>query len=192
MEDGRVRVTTKEGSVFTADVLVGGDGFHSAVRREMWNMADRLSPGYFPHGERDSMVTPYYCIFGMSKPNKKFLAECTHNVMNHHYNYLLVNAPDGRVYWALHMKMPASTYGYANVPRFSDKDRDAAATDHLDDHLGNGLTFRELYETRTMATLQALPHAVFEKWFYSRLVTIGDAAHKVNPSLNFLLLNLNR
>jgi 2-polyprenyl-6-methoxyphenol hydroxylase-like FAD-dependent oxidoreductase len=47
-----VVVTTTDGSTYEGDMVVGADGIHSAVRHEMWRIADEASPGYIPSGER--------------------------------------------------------------------------------------------------------------------------------------------
>lgn len=49
-----VQVTTKDGSTYTGDILVGADGIHSTVRNEMWRLGDELSPGYFPKSDQTS------------------------------------------------------------------------------------------------------------------------------------------
>jgi hypothetical protein len=55
------------------------------------------------------------------------------------------------------------------------------AAAHANDPLNAHLRFGELYDSKTTATLQALPEVVFTRWHYGRIMTIGDAAHKFNP-----------
>jgi hypothetical protein len=69
---------------------------------------------------------------------------------------------------------------YEKIPRYSEEQRDALAAEHAEDRVTDTLTFGELYALRTTATLQALPEVVFKKWHYNRIITIGDAAHKVS------------
>lgn len=47
----RVEIMTEDGTVYSGDVLAGGDGIHSAVRKEMWRLGAELKPGYFPEEE---------------------------------------------------------------------------------------------------------------------------------------------
>jgi 2-polyprenyl-6-methoxyphenol hydroxylase-like FAD-dependent oxidoreductase len=49
-----VRVTTEDGEEFRGDVVIGADGTHSVVRREMWDLADKLKPGLITEEERNS------------------------------------------------------------------------------------------------------------------------------------------
>lgn len=46
-----VEARTKDGDMFTGDILVGADGIHSSVRKEMWRLANAMEPGYIPQSE---------------------------------------------------------------------------------------------------------------------------------------------
>lgn len=175
-----VLVTTEDGSMFGGDILVGADGIHSMVRREMWRLADRDDPKHFPAGERSNVPTEYCCIFGISQPNQKFTKYSSQNIQGQKYSYLVATGPNHRIYWFLFKKLPDVVRGlHDNIPRFTDEQRDALAAEHAGDLISGTLTFGELYATRTTATLQALPETVFKRWHYNRIITIGDAAHKV-------------
>ncbi|KAL2276115.1 hypothetical protein FJTKL_01292 [Diaporthe vaccinii] len=50
------------------DVLAGGDGIHSAVRKEMWRLGAELKSGYFPQDEWSSVPCFQAAIFGISTP----------------------------------------------------------------------------------------------------------------------------
>lgn len=181
-EAGEVLVTTEDGCTFRGDVLVGADGIHSTVRHEMWRLADLDSPGHFPVRERSDVPTEYCCVFGISQPNEKFAKYSSQNIQGQKHSHLVATGPDHRIYWFLFKRMPAVTRGlYGKIPRFTDEQRDALAAEHASDLVSDTLTFGELYATRTTATLQALPEVVFKKWYYKRIITIGDAAHKVPP-----------
>lgn len=73
MTEKGVKATTTDGSEFTGDVIVGGDGIHSRTRSEMWRLAEEKSPGYMPAGEHNGrwlffsncgMITTEYPGFG--------------------------------------------------------------------------------------------------------------------------------
>lgn len=51
-----VMVKTGDGETFTGDILVGADGIHSIVRREMWRLAAESRPGWFPEDELKSEI----------------------------------------------------------------------------------------------------------------------------------------
>lgn len=50
--DSAVKVYTKDGGEFTGNIVIGADGIHSAVREEMWRLADQLEPGHLPESEK--------------------------------------------------------------------------------------------------------------------------------------------
>ncbi|KAJ4256153.1 hypothetical protein NW762_009229 [Fusarium torreyae] len=53
LDDG-VEVRTSKGDVFRGDIVVGADGIYSTVRREMWRIGNKVSPGYFHADEWSS------------------------------------------------------------------------------------------------------------------------------------------
>jgi 2-polyprenyl-6-methoxyphenol hydroxylase-like FAD-dependent oxidoreductase len=163
-----VLITTEDGSIFRGDVPVGADGIHSTVRREMWRLADQDNPGYFPVGERSNVPTEYCCILGISQPNDKFPRYSFQNIQGQRHSCLVATGPNHRVYWFLFKKLPDVARGlYDKIPRFTDEQRDALATEHANDFVSDTLTFGEMYATRTTATLQALPDVVFKRWHYN-------------------------
>jgi 2-polyprenyl-6-methoxyphenol hydroxylase-like FAD-dependent oxidoreductase len=48
----RVRVLTRDGSEYLADILVGADGVRSQVRNELWRVANDQEPGYIPSRDK--------------------------------------------------------------------------------------------------------------------------------------------
>ncbi|KAI8931125.1 hypothetical protein NX059_011479 [Plenodomus lindquistii] len=180
-ESQKVQVTTSDGSKFTGDILIGADGVHSATRKEMWRLASLAQPQHFSKEEQDSTPTDYCCIFGISKPHAKFPSFSNRFIMGNKCSYLLSSGPNDRIYWFLFKKLDKTVRGIYKVPRYSEAERDALAAEHANDPMSETLTFGEVYQTHTSATLQALPEVVFAKWHYGRIITIGDAAHKFNP-----------
>lgn len=49
---GKAYVETKDGSVYTGDIVIGADGVRSNVRRELWRIADSEKPGYIPKRDK--------------------------------------------------------------------------------------------------------------------------------------------
>jgi hypothetical protein len=108
--------------------------------------------------------------------------------MGRGYSYLIASGPNHRIYWFLFKKLTSRVYGIDKIPRYTEAERDELAAAHADDALNKQLRFGELYANRTTATLQALPEVVFSKWHYGRVITIGDAAHKVCSTNTSMLL----
>lgn len=70
----RIEIITEDGTVYTGDILAGGDGIHSVVRQEMWRLGAELKPGYFPEDEWSCKSMNYAKLFIM--PEKRKLTEC--------------------------------------------------------------------------------------------------------------------
>jgi hypothetical protein len=50
---------------------------------------------------------------------------------------------------------------------------------HMNDIVTERYTFGDLYRARETSTLTPLAEHVFHRWYFGRIVTIGDSAHKV-------------
>lgn len=50
-----VTVQCTDGTAYEGDVLLGADGVYSAVRQEMWRLADEAEPGVISDKERNGM-----------------------------------------------------------------------------------------------------------------------------------------
>ena len=50
-----VQAITKDGSTYTGDIIIGADGMHSAVRKQMHILGNTQSSGYFDRDEYSSM-----------------------------------------------------------------------------------------------------------------------------------------
>lgn len=51
LHSSSVEARTNDGGTFTGNILVGADGIHSSVRKEMWRLANAMEPGYIPQSE---------------------------------------------------------------------------------------------------------------------------------------------
>ncbi|KAF4966825.1 hypothetical protein FSARC_5540 [Fusarium sarcochroum] len=178
LNDG-VEVKTSKGEVFKGDIVVGADGIYSTVRKEMWRIGNKVSPGYFSADEWSKVPCYYKCIFGISHPMKE-LSKGGQYVYNHSFSYLVITGPGGRIYWFLFVKLPMPLFGN-NIPRYTKDDEERLAQEHASDQITPEVRFGQLYEARTSSTLTPLHEHVFDKWYFNRIITIGDAAHKLEP-----------
>ncbi|KAL1626715.1 hypothetical protein SLS54_002878 [Diplodia seriata] len=104
-----------------------------------------------------------------------------HTVFNKDRSHLVIAGPGARVYFFLFVKLNR-TY-HPDIPRYTKEDEEALARKYQDDAITETVRFRDIYEGRTASVLTALPEYVFKKWHFGRIITIGDAAHKVRPLL---------
>ncbi|KLJ12311.1 hypothetical protein EMPG_12625 [Blastomyces silverae] len=179
LHDG-VTVTTKDGSVYSGDIVVGCDGIHSEVRREMVRLASEASPGYFPSREYDDMPCDYGCVFGISKLPTPIPAGRYTSAPRRNNSYGILGGLDGRVYWFHFFKLQKRAYG-ADIPRFTREDELRHIEKHKSDVLAPGLSFQDLIRGHIAYNMTALPEYTFQQWHYNRIITIGDAAHKFHP-----------
>lgn len=67
----------------------------------------------------------------------------------------------------------------SDIPRFTKDDEIILAKKHFSDQLTQSTTFEAVYRGRLHTALVSLEEHVFERWHFKRIITIGDAAHKV-------------
>ncbi|KAK0370617.1 FAD binding domain-containing protein [Colletotrichum limetticola] len=180
IEPSKVRVETSDGQSYSGDILIGADGIHSKVRSEMWRLADSLEPGYIPASEKkECLPTVYKCIFGISII-KDWEDGTVQTNFNKHFSYLVIAGPSNRVYWFLFVNMGYTHYG-PDLPHYTKEDEAKLVKEHQEDKINENFTFRDLYAAKISSVLTPLPEYVFKKWHFNRIMTIGDAAHKLEP-----------
>ncbi|KAF8146894.1 hypothetical protein K438DRAFT_1868558 [Mycena galopus ATCC 62051] len=178
-----VQVTTQDGSTYSGDILVGADGVHSTIRKEMWRLGDQISPGRFPQSDRTDVPCDYHCMFGISKGVVGLNKSSTQTVLGHNNSFLVIDGPGARTYWFLFAKNDKTLRGLENeIPRsFTDEQKKALAEKHWNDPINSKVTFGDLYKNHTSAVLTAVPEFVNTEWFLGRIIITGDALHKFNP-----------
>ncbi|KFY88226.1 hypothetical protein V500_06467 [Pseudogymnoascus sp. VKM F-4518 (FW-2643)] len=177
--DGVV-VKTSDGSSYQGDILVGTDGNHSTVRDKMWQIADESSPGWIAPDEHSRPTSDYGYISGISNSNRGIEPGSKTSVFRNHHSYLISSGPDGRLYWSYFFKLAQRAYGN-DIPTFT-KDYEKEILDaRANGNITLSLKFRHLLNTKVSYTLVPLQEYVFRQWYFRRIITIGDAAHKILP-----------
>jgi len=90
---------------------------------------------------------------------------------------MMLSAPGDRLYWFMFQDMDRTTG--SDIPRFTTEDEVNLAKKHFDDQVTACTTFGDVYENRLQTALVSLEEHVFSRWYFRRIITIGDAAHKV-------------
>ncbi|KAF7555017.1 hypothetical protein G7Z17_g2516 [Cylindrodendrum hubeiense] len=176
----KVRLYTKDGSQYEADVVIGADGIHSTLRREIWKMAADADPSFVSEVESKAMKTEYGCIFGLSSPTGNLKATEVHLTHKKDVTIACMVGPKNIPYWFLFFKLP-QTHGGVDLPRYSREDEIALASQEAETCINSSVKFKQLYDNVSFSTTTALPHHVFSKWHFGRIILIGDSAHKFNP-----------
>ncbi|KPM40526.1 hypothetical protein AK830_g6053 [Neonectria ditissima] len=179
-EESGIKVSTKAGQVYHGTMIIGADGIHSAVRREMSRIAGETQPGYFPAGEEDRVPCYYQCSFGIAHKVVNWPEREQSFTTGDQKAFLVTSGPEDRVYWFLFVKLPETKYG-KDIPKYTKEDEALFVKQHQALPITENLTFGQLYHKRLTSALTPLHEVVFEKWFYNRMLLIGDSAHKPNP-----------
>lgn len=170
-----VEVTTTDGSIYRGDILVGADGTHSCIRQEMVRLASSLG---LQDDYDDKNPATYSCIFGVSTGVSEISQGCLDFVVNEQSSYVIGSGPDNRTYWFLMSHMGKTFYG-ADIPRLGEKEQDALAQNHWNDHITPDVRFSELYKNRISTIYTPMRECVDRNWHLNRVMLIGDAVHKV-------------
>ncbi|EUC33579.1 hypothetical protein COCCADRAFT_26114 [Bipolaris zeicola 26-R-13] len=176
----RARVETKDGSIYTADLVIGADGVRSGVRSELWRHADIEKPGYIPKQDKTGIVSLYTAVIGISH-DPGLPRGGNARAYNHLRSYFFSEGMErsGEFYWWLCVKNEEPIKGI--VPKLSSDTKQALLDKYADDNIGHGLTLGGLHKKSTYSTIIPLQEFVLEKCFYKNILLIGDAFRKLHP-----------
>ncbi|TDZ15108.1 FAD-dependent monooxygenase ctvC [Colletotrichum orbiculare MAFF 240422] len=187
----RAVVYTAAGDVFEAQMVVGADGVHSAVRREMWRNAETAGPEAIPEEDKKEITCDWATCFGVSSFTDGIEPGFVGSVAGNGWNAGWMGGKGDRTFtfWTFRLPEHMRKCTHNTIPRFTDEDHQNAIeqakklTAEVPRTQGLNLDFTQLYDQRhpTHSGITALPHFVLRKWHFGRLVVIGDAAHKFNP-----------
>ena len=99
-------------------------------------------------------------------------------VWNKGWSNLIFGGPGGRVYWFLFERLGKTHYG-DNVPKYTKEDEKELVEKHRDDAITEDVTLGDLYDNSMSVGMTPLHEWMFKQWHFQRIITLGDAAHKV-------------
>ncbi|KAI1843270.1 hypothetical protein JX266_010624 [Neoarthrinium moseri] len=178
--DGGVEVSSQDGYMIRGAIVIGADGIHSVVRSEMFRLGNELQPGYFEPDQEDKVPCYYKCSFGIAQNVPGWKGDEQHFVLGQRKCQLVMSGPGDRVYWFLFVQLPETKYG-KNIPRYTKEDEAELVEEYFDLPITENITFGQVYAKRISSTLTPLHEVVYKKWFFKRVLILGDAAHKPNP-----------
>ncbi|KAL4940629.1 hypothetical protein BDV06DRAFT_230222 [Aspergillus oleicola] len=180
--ESSARVITENGTVYEGDIVMGADGVHSLVRREMWRLADLKQPGSIPRHEKTNMAVEYCCVYGISSPIAGLRGgECVNSYMDG-MTVLTFHGKGGRVYWFVIKKLH-DKYIYPNTPRYTIDDAEKLCTQHRDTTVWNDIRIGHLWDNREVVSMTALEESLFAQWHFDRIGLMGDSIHKMTPNI---------
>ncbi|RAL12476.1 FAD-dependent oxidoreductase [Aspergillus homomorphus CBS 101889] len=177
-----VMVRTKDGGLYEGDLLVGCDGVHSIVRREMWRIAAQEGENIHP-GDKKGLTAEYACIYGISSAVNGF--EAGEHVASLHDNRSFLTFPgsQNRTFWFLIWKLDRKyLYDDGDMPRFTASDTASVVKKYAKDIIWREVTFGDIWDRKTRYNTAVLEENVFDTWHHKRIVCIGDSVHKMAPN----------
>ncbi|KAM0468358.1 hypothetical protein ACHAP7_011029 [Fusarium lateritium] len=175
-----VEVTTTNGETIKGSILVGADGVHSSVRRNMFRLGQQLDPGTFAEDELNKQECHYLCSYGIAQDVPGWVAGDQCAVLGKGHSQLVVSGPDNKTYWFFFSKLPETKYG-KDIPGCSKGMEDEFLNKYAGVPITEKVNFGQVFAKRLFSTLTPLHEYVFDKWFFKRIVCLGDSMHKPNP-----------
>ncbi len=129
------------------------------------------------------MTAEFNCLFGISDPVDGLAEGDVDTVFDKGRSSLTITGKGGRVYWFYHEKLDRVYFaGDKNFPRYSKADAEKLALRNARRHVNETVTLGQLWENRVSYALVPLEEALFQKWSWRRIATVGDNAHKMTPN----------
>ena len=144
----------------------------------MFTLGGKLEPGCFDPDEQDRVPCYYACSFGIAQSVPGWPQGEQSMVLGKGRSQLVVSGPDDRVYWFMFEKLAEIKYG-KDIPRYTHKDEEEFVKRNYNTPITKKVTFGQVYDRRLTSTLTPLHEVVYKKWFFKRVIIIGDSAHKV-------------
>lgn len=129
-----------------------------------------------------AITAEYACILGISRPTEGLKPGEIHRTWGKGFTTFVNVGKENQVFWFIFTKMDRK-YQYTDIPKFSKEDLDAKAKSFLDTHLCPGVNFGAVYENAISSSFVPLQEGVCKSWSWGRFACLGDAIHKVCPTL---------
>ncbi|KAI9734360.1 MAG: hypothetical protein M1834_002466 [Cirrosporium novae-zelandiae] len=173
-----VRVTTRDGSTYEGDILVGADGVHSTARKLISEAYKKDGDAELSQALDTGYECNYKCIFAISRNDPKFDMPdgWVYNAYFTGHSTVAATGVPGIIYWFLFVKCPKTQR--PNCPNYTEEDCSALIDQYGDVKMCPQFTVRDLWDTRNQAILTSLEEGVMKKWSKGRTVLCGDAIHK--------------
>jgi len=172
-----VSVRFEDGTSETGSIVIGADGIWSVVRREL----ERLSGDKIFEPE----YTGYSGIYGHGGAVEGLMPWTGHE--RHDYGEdgfgIQVFTTPTKTFFGSFRRIPVSKGESGNdgtFKRYTEADADAFAESLLDVPLYKGVKFGDIWKEKELYGMTQIHSGMAKQWHWSRLVLVGDSAHKVS------------
>ncbi|MEU3712881.1 FAD-dependent monooxygenase [Streptomyces catenulae] len=162
---GEVRVTFEDGSEARGDVLIGADGFHSVVRRQLVGNGEE---------SRDSGYICWLAVIPFTHP--RFAPGSVTHYWGSGRRFGMVDMGDDRLYW----------WGTKNMPTAESHNWQGNKADVQAAYAGWADVVQEAVRVTPEEAILAVPsrdRVFLERWGRGPVTLLGDAAHPMLTSL---------
>lgn len=178
IKEQSVSVRCSDGTEFEGSIIIGADGSQSAVRECTKELARKSSSESEAFGKSVTFETTYRLLFGNcprigdAKPATVY--EC------HRFgSSTQVFVGEDKMWFFFYEKLDNPTSEHKS---YTQKDSDEIAARYADHRITKELYFRDLYKERNGSGVTDLEEGILDKWWWNRIVLVGDAAHKLTPN----------
>ncbi|KAJ0109587.1 hypothetical protein J7T55_014149 [Diaporthe amygdali] len=170
--DAKVGVRFTDGSEDEGSMVIGADGVYSRVRDCVIHQAPKSVFEHKPYR------ISFRALYGVGTLPAGLDSGVVREIPHQGWWFQIISQPQ-RVFWMLYQALDRPT---THATFYREEEAEALAAQHGDCPVGEGLTLRDLRTSKTFEKLAVLEEGIAPKWYWKRVVLIGDAVHKVTPN----------
>ncbi|KAF6801054.1 FAD binding domain-containing protein [Colletotrichum musicola] len=178
-EDGVV-VTCADGSSYAGSIVIGADGVHSAVRRQMRRLAIAEDPSREAEGgwDPEAPYKAHYRCMWASFPRPTTAGQSYETQGTDQSVMYITGSERGWIFCYEKLSKPTT-----ERVTFSKEDVEAHGERFADWPVTETLKVKDVFKERYSAGAAVLEEGICRHWSWNgRVVLVGDAAHKFTPN----------
>lgn len=167
-----VKVTSEDGTIHEASIIIGADGVHSTIRQ--------LMNSQLPTPPPSPMTTSYVGLFGSCE----LLPDFEHGILceTHGDKYTLqFSRHHTRAFFFIYHRLAKAT---TERHHFTDDVKEELVAQYAEIHVTATYKFKDAWDAMIWSHMAHLEEGLVDKWHGAngRIVLIGDAVHKMTPN----------